>query len=179
MTAVTAVRPDPGAYAPYYRRYVERVPEGDVLRTLEGQLAATLAVVRAFQPGREEHRYAPDKWSVREVVGHAVDAERVFALRALWFARGAASEQPGYDENAWAQRSNAGARPLDDLVGEWRAVRGATLALFRGLDADAWGRSGRANGVDFTVGSLAWFIAGHELHHRAILGERYGAGVDG
>ena len=166
-------RPDPADHPPYYRRYVERVPEGDVVDVLERQVEDTLALVGRFSPGREEHRYAPDKWSVRDVVGHVVDAERVFSLRLLWMAREAAAEQPGFEENDWAAVSNAGRRPLAELGEELRAVRTATVALLRGLDEAAWRRRGTANGVGFTVAALAHVIAGHELHHRAVLEERY------
>lgn len=168
-----SVRPESADIPPYYRRYVERVPDGDVVETLARQLDDTLDVIRRFTPDREEHRYAPDKWSVREVVGHLADSERVFALRALWIARAAEAEQPGFDENAWADVSNAGSRPLGDLVEELRSVRAATVSLLRGLEADAWSRRGTANGVGFTVRGLAWVTAGHELHTRAVLRERY------
>ena len=166
-------RPDPADYPPYYRRYVERVPEGDVVDVLERQVEDTLTLVGRFSPGREEHRYAPDKWSVRDVVGHVVDAERVFALRLLWMAREAGAEQPCFEENDWAAVSNAGRRPLAELGAELRAVRAATVALLRGLDEAAWRRRGTACGVGFTVAALAHVIAGHELHHRAVLEERY------
>lgn len=175
MTSVSPAprRPEPAEYPPYYRRYVERVPEGDVADVLERQVEATLGLVARFSPDREEHRYAAGKWSVREVVGHVIDAERVFALRLLWIARGSAADQPGFDENAWAAVSNAGRRPLAELSDELRAVRRGTVALLRGLDDAAWARRGTANGVAFTVAALAHVVAGHELHHRAVLDERY------
>ncbi|MBW3534426.1 MAG: DinB family protein [Gemmatimonadetes bacterium] len=165
--------PHPSEYPPLYRRYVDRVPEGDVTDTLERQLDETLDLIRRFAPRREAYRYAPDKWSVRDVVGHVIDSERVFALRLLWIARAAAADQPGFEEEDWAAVSNASRRPLSDLEAELRAVRAATVALLRSLDSRAWERGGTANGVDFTVGGLAHVIAGHELHHRAILEERY------
>lgn len=166
-------RPDPSEYPPYYQRYVDRVPGGDVIETLERQLDDTLDLVRRFAPRREQHRYAPDKWSVREVVGHVTDAERVFSLRMLWIARAAAADQPGFEEGDWAAVSNASRRRLSDLEAELRAVRASTVALLRGLDGRAWERRGTANGVAFTVRGLALVTAGHELHHRAILEERY------
>ncbi|MCA9737126.1 MAG: DinB family protein [Gemmatimonadota bacterium] len=168
-------RPGPDEYNPYYARYVELVPDGDIVTTLASQIEETDAVVRAFIPGREDFRYEPGKWSVRESLGHVVDTERVFGFRALWFARGAAESQPGMDQDLWVAGSNAGERALDDLLSEWRAVRASTVALFRSLDPEAGQRSGVASGYPVTVRALAWITAGHELHHRALFRERYGS----
>ncbi len=166
-------RPDAATYPAFYHAYVERVPDGDLVATLERQVDDTVALVSRFSPGREELRYAPGKWSVREVVGHVTDSERVFALRALWAARGDPSPQPGFDEKAWAAASNAAGRPLAELTEEFRAVRRATVLLLRGLDADAWKRRLTANGTAISLAAVAWIMAGHELHHRAVLEERY------
>lgn len=166
-------RPEPDEYAPYYETYLARIPAGDLLATLEREEARLLATIRAVPPDRETHAYAPGKWTIRELVGHVIDAERVFALRALWFARGADTPLPGFEENRWARTSNAAERALSLLGEELVAVRRASVALLRGLDGPALDRRGVANGVEFTVRAAAWIIAGHALHHRIVLEERY------
>jgi uncharacterized damage-inducible protein DinB len=166
-------RPAQDEYAEYYHRYVALVPDGDVLDTLASQFDATLAPLRRVGADRETWAYAPGKWTIRQSVGHVIDAERVFAGRALWMARATEVELPSMDQDAWVESSPDGRRPLSVLLDEWSAVRAATLALFGGLDAEAQARVGTASGVRFTVRSLAWVIAGHELHHRALFRDRY------
>ena len=158
---------------PYYLRYLQRLPDGDLLATLARDGASTMTLLRALPAGREEHRYQPGKWSVREVVGHVIDAERVFGYRALAFARADANPLPGFEEDDWARVSNAGERPLAELCAEWEAVRASTLTLLAGLDAAAVDRMGSASGWKVSVRALAWLIAGHGAHHRAVLEERY------
>jgi hypothetical protein len=170
-------RPSPDEFAPYYQRYVERVPGDDLVAALEAQTPRTLAVLGAVPEARAGHRYGPGKWSVREVVGHVADAERVFAYRALRFARGDETPLATFDENAYVARGGFDARPLAEIADEFAAVRRATLALFRGLDAGAAGRGGTASGWGVTVRALGYIIAGHELHHLAVLAERYGVGA--
>ena len=167
--------PDGGEYLPYYAKYVALVASGDVLATLDAQLADTVAVLDRFGEGRAGHRYAPGKWSVREVVGHMVDTERVFAYRAVCAARGETAPLPGFDENAWVAGADFDRRPLATLMSELTAVRRATVALFRNLDEPALARRVVANGAPVTARALAWIIAGHELHHRRLLEERYSA----
>lgn len=173
---VQQTRPNPDEYAPHYQKYVDRVPAGDVIARLARQVedtAALLANVKETDAGR---RYAPGKWSIREVVGHVSDAERVFAYRALRFARGDEAPLQPFDENAYAAAGGFDRRTLADLVAELRAVRQTTLALLRGLDEAAFARWGTASGHRVTVRALAHIIAGHEAHHVAILKERYGVG---
>lgn len=169
-------RPEPGEYHEYYGRYIDLVPEGDVLKTLAAQMEETRALLASVPADREEYRYAPGKWSVREVVGHVLDTERVFAFRCLWVARGAQGGQPGMEQDDWAAASNAGARPLAELVDEWVAARTDHLHLLRGLDEVAWTRTGIASGRPFTARAFPWIMAGHELHHRGILERDYGLG---
>jgi len=178
MTPPAAPIPPPGPseYAEHYARYVTRVPSGDVLAHLAGQIAETRGALRGLPPERAALRYASGKWSVAEVVGHVADAERVFAYRALRIARGDETPLPGFDENAYTPAGRFDQRPIADLVDELTAVRAATLALFRGLPAEALARAGTASGHRVTVRALAFLIAGHELHHRAVLHERYGVG---
>jgi uncharacterized damage-inducible protein DinB len=166
-------RPDASEHLPYYGKYVERVPDGDLLQTLRTQLDETLALVRGLPEERGGHRYAPGKWSIREVLSHVIDAERIFAYRALRIARGDATPLASFDENAYAAESNAAARTLADLAEELAHVRLGNLALFRGLDDEALARRGTASGGEVSVRALAWIIAGHERHHVALLRERY------
>jgi hypothetical protein len=140
---------------------------------LERQGPQTIAYIKSRGDAWAATRYAPGKWSVKEVVCHLADAERVFAYRALSIARGDQTPLPGFDENAWAPQSGADARPIGDLLDEFTAVRAATVRLLRGLDAPAWSRSGTASGKPVTVRALAYIMAGHELHHLSILKERY------
>lgn len=175
MTTLHISKAEPGEYAPYYQKYVDRV-SGDVLAQLESQHASTHALLERLDEHRAMHRYAPGKWSVKEVIGHLADAERVFAYRALRFARADATELPGFDENEWVPEGLFDARPIADMAAEFAAVRAATLALFRGLPASTHVRRGVANGQPVTVRGLATIIAGHEAHHVAILREKYGLG---
>ena len=169
-------RPAPTEYAPHYAGYVDRVPEGDVLAHLASQIAETRGLLRDLPPGRAVHRYATGKWSVAEVVGHVADAERIFAYRALRFARGDATPLASFDENAYVPAGSFDHRTVADLVDELTAVRHATLALLRGMPDAAFARTGVASGRSVTVRALAYIIAGHERHHVAILRERYGIG---
>jgi uncharacterized damage-inducible protein DinB len=171
-----SMRPAVDEYHEYYGSYIDLVADGDIVDTLARQFEETRSLLASVAPDREEHRYAEGKWSVREVVGHVLDTERVFALRALWFARAAAGEQPGMEQDDWAAAANAGTRPLADLVEEWAALRRSNILMFGGLAAPAWSRSGRASGVELTTRAAAWIVAGHELHHREGLRRDYGLG---
>lgn len=173
MAHLLIPRPAPADYPPYYAPYVEAVPEGDLVRSLEDQCEDVLALLRRFGEENGGVRYAAGKWSVREVVGHLADAERVFAYRALRFARADATPLPGFDENAYVAAAGFDRRTLADLAEEFADVRRATVKLFCALGAEALARAGTANGARVTVGALAWIIAGHERHHARILRERY------
>jgi hypothetical protein len=168
-----SARPASHEYAEWYAKYVARVADGDVVRTLERQITDTVALLRSLPEERGDHRYAPGKWSVRELVGHICDAERVFAYRAMRFARADETPLAGFDENAFVANARFNERTLISLAGELDAVRRATCAFFGHLEPDAWGRHGPANNNQVTVRALAWIIAGHELHHVNILRERY------
>ena len=173
MSAPRFLRPEASEYAPFYAGYVALVPDGDLLDTLERQGEDTARILGALPEARGDHAYAPGKWTVKEVLGHLADGERVFSYRALSFARGDATPLPGFEENAWVPASGARDRSLSSLVAELRAVRGATLALLRGLPPGADLRRGVANEQEISVRGLAWVIAGHERHHLKILRERY------
>jgi uncharacterized damage-inducible protein DinB len=166
-------RPGAGEFAPFYAGYIERVPEGDILRILADQWQATERLLRGAEE-RADFRYADGKWSVKQVVGHLADTERIMAYRALRIARGDATPLPGFDENAFTAAGAFDARELGELVDDLGAARAATLHLLRGLPDAAWTRTGTANDAPTSVRAIACILAGHELHHRAILEERYG-----
>jgi DinB superfamily len=175
MTMTMLAPPGPDEYGAHYAGYIAQVPAGaDILGLLARQQDSTLARFAAVPEARGAYRYAPGKWSVREVVVHLSDAERIFVYRALRIARGDTTPLPGFDENAYAPLSNAEAHPLGALAEEWGDVRRATVSLFRHLAPEAWTRRGTASGAPVTVRALAWIIAGHERHHLGTLAERYG-----
>ena len=174
MPDFRARRPAPTEHAPYYARYIDLVPDGDVLATLGGQVETTAAALRDLPAERADFAYAPAKWTVRQVLGHLIDTERVMAYRALRFARADATPLPGFDENQFAASAPHPRVPIADLAAELLLVRRANLCFLGQLDEAAWGRGGPANDQPITVRALAWNMAGHELHHRRILAERYG-----
>lgn len=166
-------KPAPGDYAPYAEKYVVLVTGDDVLETLRNQLKQTSTLFSGRSERDGNFRYAPEKWTVKEVLGHIVDAERIFAYRALRFARGDQTPLAGFEQEDYVRAARFGARKLADVVEEYADVRQASLALFRSLDEEAWLRRGVASDNPVTVLALAYLIAGHELHHRKILEERY------
>ena len=165
-------RPGKDEYADFYGPYIAAVEE-PLLTGMERDAESWRALLAAVPPDREGYRYADGKWSVREVVAHVIDAERMFSVRTMAFARGDRSHFPSFDENAYAAASGADRRALADLAEEFAAVRTATLLLLRSFEDGAWDRRGVASGYEFTVRSLAWIIAGHSRHHRGVLAERY------
>jgi uncharacterized damage-inducible protein DinB len=166
-------RPAAGDAAPYYFTYIDQVPEGDVFAVLAGGVAETRRLLAGLPPEREHHRYAPGKWTIREVLGHVIDAERVFCYRAFHFARGQAAPLPSMEQDEFVATAGADRRPVAELLDELDLLRRSHLALFRGLDADAWERTGTASGVTFRVRAIPFMVAGHEIHHRRGLAERY------
>jgi len=166
--------PETTEYAPFYANYVKNVTEDDVVAALEAQSRETAALLARIDDEKAAHRYAPDKWSVREVVGHFTDAERIFLYRALAIARGDKGSLPGFDENEYMRNANFDARPMRSIAEEYAAARAATLATFRGFSDEAWQRSGTANNVAVSVRALAHICLGHERHHLRVLREKYG-----
>jgi len=165
--------PDSTEYAAYYSPYIDKVAGNDVLAVLEAQLGQTLPVLEHVSEERSLHRYAPDKWSIRQVMSHVNDAERLFAFRAFWFARGIEDPLPSFDQDAAVTIAGADERPWSSHVDEFKSIRAGTLTLFRNLPADAWMRRGVASGNPFTVRALAYICAGHVTHHVNVLQERY------
>jgi hypothetical protein len=172
-TANAYLRPQPGESAPNYDHYVSLVPGNDVLAALEDQRRQTLLLLSGRTEADGDLRYAPDKWSLKEVLGHLNDTERIMAYRALRIARGDQTPIEGFEQDDYVRNSPFAHRPLADLIEDYIAVRRATISLFRNLDEAAWTRRGIANKNEVTVRALAYIIAGHELHHRKILEEKY------
>ena len=171
-------RPAAGEFPAYASMYIGLIPEdGPVLDRLESLLTETEAVYRSLTAERLGWRYAPGKWTPREILLHLADDERIYGYRALRFARGDATELPGFEQDPYAAASGAENRSLDSLLGEHAAVRAATLSLFANLPEEALTRRGVANGAPVTVRALAYHIAGHELHHLRVLRERYAPGA--
>lgn len=176
MTRHREIRPAASEFPSCYAPYVAAVPDGDIVAHLRAEGEASAAWLATLDHAAARHRYAPEKWSVAEVIGHVADTERVFTYRALRFARGDATPVAGFDENLFAAVAGHDEREPADLAAELAAVRAATVALFASLDAAAWERHGEANGKPVSVRALAWITAGHALHHWRIVRERYGIG---
>ena len=173
MSNALATRPATSEYAPYYERYVGLVPTGDIVQTLSAQLEETLTTLAAISEAQAGYRYAPGKWSIKEVIGHIIDSERIFAYRALCFARNDARPIAGFEQDDYMQNSDFDARTLADLAAEFAHVRRGNLMLFRSLSDAAWNRRGIASDAEVSVHALGYMIAGHERHHLNILKERY------
>jgi uncharacterized damage-inducible protein DinB len=173
---LSIARPAPDEFFEYYGTYITRVPGDDALPALRSQIVETARLLKPLDETRALHRYAPGKWSVKEVIGHLSDAERIFAYRALRIGRGDKTPLSGFDENAYVPAGGFDARPLADVLHEYESVRTASLALLAGMDGEALLSRGTANGKEITVRAIAWIIAGHEIHHRGLLIDRYGVG---
>lgn len=174
LTIDSAVgRPEPGEAVPYYFGYIDRVTSDDVVGVLEAQLDEAPAFLSGISEERSLHRYAPEKWSLREVLGHVNDVERLTLFRAFWFARGFDTPLPSYDQMTAAAAAGSDQVPWARHLEEFRASRLASLAFLRNLPAEAWTRSGIASGNPFTVRALAFILAGHLIHHTAVIRERY------
>ena len=166
-------RPDPSEYDPYYALYIDQVEDGDILETLVKSVAETVMLLRDVPPEWMRHRYAPEKWSLGEVLGHVIDAERVFGYRALVFARGDSSPLPSMEQDDYVTAGNFGQRTLGDLTEEFAHQRASLAVLFRSFDDETWMRRGTASGFEFTVRAVAYILAGHAHHHAAVVRERY------
>ena len=172
-TAPASLRPQPGEYAPYYDRYISLVPGTDVLAALDDQRRQMLLLLSGRAEADGDLRYAPEKWSLKEVLGHVNDTERIMSYRALRISRGDATPIEGFEQDDYVRNGPFGRVPLADLIEDYIAVRRATVSLFRNLDEAAWTRRGVAANNEVTVRALAYIIAGHELHHRRIIEEKY------
>ena len=168
-----ARRPEPGEYAPNYETYISKVKGNDIVGILEAQRLQMAQLFAAHSERDGNFRYGPDKWTVKEVLGHVCDTERIFAYRALRIARGDQTPLPGFEQDDYVRGGNFAERTLADLAEEFGLVRAASIAFFKALQKDAWQRRGVANKNEVSVRALAFIVAGHELHHRLILEERY------
>ena len=167
-------RPEAGEYDSFYGTYIDKIDTNDILALRKKLGLEIMYFLRDLTEEQGNYRYAPGKWTVKEVVGHLIDTERLFAFRGLWFARGESQEQPGMDENSWAGFSNAGKRPWPELWREQHVARTDHVYLLRSLDAEAVSRTGQANGSPMTVRAIPWIMAGHERHHLDVLYTKYG-----
>ena len=166
-------RPGPAEASEYYFRYIDQVPDGDICVILRSQRDAARALLLGIDERLAGHRYAEDKWTLREVVGHLADTERLFAMRAFWFARGFDSPLPSFDQNTAIVAGRFNTRSWPALIAEFTATRDATLAFLDGLPPEAWDRHGTASENPFSVRALAWLMAGHVEHHARIIRECY------
>ncbi|MGH9386281.1 MAG: DinB family protein [Vicinamibacterales bacterium] len=173
---MTIPQPHDNEYPEFYAGYVGKVPPSGPVALLEAQKPA-LGALGALSDERADHRYADGKWSVKEVLGHMADAERVFAYRLLRIARGDQMPLAGFDENAWAVTAPHGQRRIKEIADEMSTVRAASLTLYQALDATSIARQGTANNASVTARALAWILAGHAQHHLDILRERYGVTI--
>jgi hypothetical protein len=171
--ALLIARPEPGEYAPYYDRYISLVTGTDILATLDAQRRQMMLLLSGRDESDGDIRYAPDKWSAKEVLGHVCDTERIFAYRALRIARADRTPIEGFEQDDYVKNGPWARSPLAEIIEDYIAVRRATLTLFRNLDEAAWSRRGIANKNEITVRALAYITAGHELHHRRILEDKY------
>jgi hypothetical protein len=171
---VSRTRPASSEYAPFYAGYVARVPEHDILAVLAAQKQEVAALARSIDGAKADYRYAEGKWTVRELLGHVVDGERVFGYRAFCFSRGEQAALPGFDENEYVGAAPADGASPAAIAAEFSAVRDANLAFLRRLDDAAWALVGTASGQPVSVRALAWIMAGHPRHHLGVLRERYG-----
>lgn len=170
----TISKPEAGEYAPYAAMYIDLLPDdGQVLRHLKSNFEQVRRLVSSLSEDHLLFRYAAGKWSIKEILVHVVDDERIYAYRALRFARGDRTELPGFEQDDYARTSGADERPLASIFAEYEAVRQGTVAMFDGLPAEAFERSGIADGKVMSVRAAAYHIAGHELHHLNLIRERY------
>jgi uncharacterized damage-inducible protein DinB len=173
MAHTRIARPKEGEYAQYFHRYITRVPDGDLIEILNDQAAATRGMLRSLSDTEAAFRYEPGKWSIKQVVGHLTDTERIMAYRALCFARGEQAVLPSFEEDDYVKAARFDERDLSDLLAELGLVRASTVAFFDGLNEEELMRRGRTASGEHTVRAMAYNIAGHELHHQQILNDRY------
>jgi uncharacterized damage-inducible protein DinB len=170
---MTINRPDASEFAPFYAGYVGKVPDSGPVKVLEEQIAR-LETLKALPEDKANHAYAAGKWTVKEVIGHLADAERVFSYRLTRIARGDQAPLAGFDENAWARAAPHAKRPIRKVAEEMIAIRRSTLALIDSLDDTAIANTGVANNSPVSARAICWILAGHSQHHLGILAERYG-----
>jgi len=166
-------RPQPGEYASYYGRYIKLVPDGEILEILTIQFENSKSILSGLSEDKALFRYTPGKWTIKEVVGHVIDTERVFGYRALCFARNEQTSLPGFDQDSYMEYTNFNDLSMNTLLSEYESVRKSNILMFQNFNSEMWNRMGKADGNNLTVRSITYIIAGHELHHLTVLNERY------
>lgn len=166
-------KPEPGEHDAYFSTYIDRVEEGDLLDDLERQASEVTELLGGLSEAQGEYRYAPDKWSIKEVLGHLIDTERVFAFRALWIARRGAAGLPGFDQDDFVRSADSDRRSMNSLVAEFVHLRKSTFDLLSSFDRTDWGRTGVSSGIPLSVRAIGYILVGHVRHHEQILQERY------
>jgi hypothetical protein len=170
-------RPQAGEYAEAYAPYLAAAPEGNALALLQAQLGDVIDLYSQFSEAQGAFRYAPGKWSLKDLLQHLSDAERIFTYRCLRIGRGDTTPLPGFDENAFADAASADGRSVAELLADFRASRSSTLELFRSLSDAAWVQQGTSNGRNLTARCVPYICLGHTAHHLAVIRERYLPGV--
>ena len=173
MSPLTLSRPGTDESAPFYHGYIDKVPGERIGEYLTSQLGEVEGLLAPLDDATARFRYAPEKWSVKEVLGHLCDAERIFAYRLLRIARADTTPLPGFDEDAYVPPAEFDVRPLAELLREFQALRGSTIALVEGLPSAGWERRGQASGKVISTRALAYIMVGHVTHHLAVLRDRY------
>jgi hypothetical protein len=173
VTGTKSGRPEAGEYGAYYGKYISLVAGDDVVSALDAQRRETMVLLSSLSEEDGEFRYAPGKWSVKEVLAHANDTERIMSYRALRIGRGDKTPLPGFEQDDYVKNGDFARMSVEDLLEEYIAVRRATVALFRHFDDTAWQRMGVASDNPASARGLAYIVAGHELHHRRVLQEKY------
>lgn len=166
-------RPDLNKVQPFYHKYIALVEENELASAFKRYTFETIAFFKNIPTEKIDFRYAEGKWSIKEVLQHMIDAERVFSLRALWLARKDVSPQPGFDENLWAENANTSARSWEDLMEEFETVRRSSIQLFNSFGQEELDASGIVNDAPAYVLGIGFLLIGHSLHHQKIIGERY------
>lgn len=160
-------------YPVYYHSYIERVPEGELVELLDFSLAESLKTLVMIPESKGDYRYESDKWSIKDIIQHLIDTERIFNFRALAFARGDKNEIAGYDHDAYVERANADHKTMKSLLEEYRRLRASTIDLFKSFDEDLLELTGKANGQNLSVEQIGYVIIGHEMHHVGVIEDRY------
>jgi hypothetical protein len=173
VPALVIARPESGEYAPYYERYISLIEDNDILATLDRQRREMVLLLSGLSEEQGDFRYAPEKWSAKQVLGHVCDTERVFAYRALRISRGDVTPMEGFEQDDYVKNGPFARHVIAEVIEDYIAIRRATISLLRSLEEAAWSRRGVANKNEVTVRALAYTIAGHEAHHRRILEEKY------
>jgi hypothetical protein len=173
MNGFDAGRPSESEYDPYYQSFIDRVQDEPIMDVLEEQRHEIMGFLGSLDKATAEYRYGPEKWSIKEVIGHLVDTERIFATRALCFARGEHNPLPSFEQDEYVRSGCFDHRSLSNLSHEFEAVRRSTESLFGGFDEDQWDRAGVANEVRMSVRAVAYIVAGHAAHHMSVIRERY------